>query len=396
MAARPSYAGRWINMQKKLTQPYTVLSVFGTRPEAIKMCPLVQAVRRDPVLRSVVCVTAQHRALLDQVLDVFDVVPDYDLNLMKAGQTLYDITAGTLLGLKDVLAEVRPDIVLVHGDTTTSFAAALSAFYQQFPVGHVEAGLRTYDRYSPYPEEMNRQLNGRLSTLHFAPTQQNADNLAREGLTENVYLTGNTVIDALAHTVREPYTFAVPALNAVDFAKYRTITMTAHRRENLGAPMRSIFTAVKRIVEAYPDVQVIYPMHPNPQVREPAREILGGLDRVHLIDPVEVVDMHNLIARSFFVMTDSGGIQEEAPSLGKPVLVLRTETERPEAVAAGTVRVVGVEEADVYAAASTLLDDPAAYQAMAKAVNPYGDGHASERICAALRDYFGGQGGATV
>lgn len=371
---------------------YTVMSVFGTRPEAIKMGPLVHVLQNDAEIRSVVCVTGQHREMLDQVLNVFAIHPDYDLNIMKPGQTLYTITADVLLGMKAVLEQVRPDIVLVHGDTTTSFAAALAAFYQQHAVGHVEAGLRTYDIYSPFPEEVNRNLTSKMATLHFAPTKQNAQNLLSEHISqEHIVITGNTVIDALAHTVKDGYVFEDKALREIPFDGRRTIAVTAHRRENLGQPLENILRAIRRIVMHYPDVQVIYPVHLNPAVQKPAHEILGDLDRVHLISPIEVQDMHNLMARSYMIMSDSGGIQEEAPALGKPVLVLRTETERPEAVEAGTVKVVGVEEQAVFAAAAELLDNPAAYDAMAKARNPYGDGHASERICEAVKAYLAKQ-----
>lgn len=374
-------------MQK--TAKHTVLSVFGTRPEAIKMGPLVHVLQNDPEIRSVVCVTGQHREMLDQVLDVFAIKPDYDLNIMKPGQTLYNITTDVLLGMKDVLEAVQPDIVLVHGDTTTSFAAALAAFYQQQAVGHVEAGLRTYDIYSPFPEEVNRNLTSKIATLQFAPTQHNAQNLLEEHVPkEHIFVTGNTVIDALAHTVRNDYVFQDEQLRAVNFSGMRTITVTAHRRENLGEPLANIFHAIKRIVTDYPDVQVVYPVHLNPAVQNPAHAILGNIERVHLISPIEVQDMHNLMARSYMVMSDSGGIQEEAPALGKPVLVLRTETERPEAVEAGTVKVVGVQEDAVYDAAATLLDDPTAYDTMAKARNPYGDGHASERIRDAIKAWL--------
>lgn len=353
------------------------------------MGPLVHVLQNDPQIHSIVCVTGQHREMLDQVLDVFAIKPDFDLNIMKPGQTLYDITSAVLLGMRDVLIQAQPDIVLVHGDTTTSFAAALSAFYQQLPVGHVEAGLRTYDIYSPFPEEVNRNLTSKIAVMQFAPTQQNADNLLQEHVpAAHIVVTGNTVIDALAHTVKPDYTFQAPALQAIRFDGMRTITVTAHRRENLGKPLENIFHALRRIVENYPDVQVVYPVHLNPAVQSPAHEILGGMDRVHLIDPIEVQDMHNLMARSYLVMTDSGGLQEEAPALGKPVLVLRTETERPEAVEAGTVQVVGVAEPAIYNAAAALLDDSSAYEAMAKARNPYGDGHASERILAAIKAHF--------
>ncbi len=365
-----------------------VMSVFGTRPEAIKMLPLVRKMMDYKEIEGTVCVTAQHREMLDQVLRVFAVTPDYDLNLMTPRQTLTDITAGVLHGMKGVLEEARPDIVLVHGDTTTSFAAALAAFYAQIPVGHVEAGLRTYDRYSPFPEEINRNLTAKLATLHFAPTRLNEENLRKEGIMENVFVTGNTVVDALLSIVRPDYAFEDETLRTMRFDGMRTVLMTAHRRENLGEPMRNIFRAVRALVERYDDLQIIYPMHKNPAVREPAVEILGGHPRVRLIEPIGVTDMHNLFARCTLIMTDSGGIQEEAPSLGKPVLVLRTETERPEAVAAGTVKVVGVRQEDIEREARLLLDDPREYARMANAANPYGDGHASERIADAVIAHF--------
>lgn len=371
-----------------MKQPHKILSVFGTRPEAIKMCPLVQVLEQDPNFESVVCLTGQHRQMLDQVMDIFGVRADHDLNIMRPDQTLSTITRDILSGMDQVLAEVQPDMVLVHGDTSTAFAAALAAFYRQIPVGHVEAGLRTHNPYSPFPEEMNRSLISRLAALHFAPTKSNAENLRREGITEQVFITGNTVIDAFQTTVRQDHAFHSPALRQLDLSQGRTILMTAHRRENLGRPLENICTAARRITEAFPDVRIIYPVHLNPQVRETACRILGGMDRVHLIDPLDVEDMHNLMARSYLVMTDSGGLQEEAPACGVPVLVLRTETERPEAVEAGTVKVVGVSEDRIYREATALLTDSQRYDAMARAVNPYGDGHASERIKAALKEFF--------
>lgn len=352
------------------------------------MLPLVKEIARRPQFEGIVCVTGQHREMLDQVLETFDVVPDYDLDLMMPGQTLTDITSNALVGLEPVLKQAKPHLVLVHGDTTTSFAGALAAFYQQIPVGHVEAGLRTYDRYSPFPEEMNRTLTGRIATLNFAPTSLNAANLERENAPGQVFITGNTVIDALFSIVREDYVFADATLRSLSFEGQRTVLLTCHRRENLGRPMRNIFGAVRDLALKYPDVQIIYPMHKNPAVRAPAMEILGDLTNVHLINPITVEDMHNLFAKCYMVMTDSGGIQEEAPALGKPVLVLRTETERPEAVEAGTVKVVGVERDAVLREAETLLNDPAAYRQMAAARNPYGDGHASERICDAITAHF--------
>lgn len=369
-----------------------VLSVFGTRPEAIKMLPLVKRISGTAGLTSAVCVTAQHREMLDQVMDFFEVKADYDLNLMKPTQTLTSITADTINGLAGIFKSERPDLVLVHGDTTTSFAAALAAFYQQIPVGHVEAGLRTYNMYSPYPEEMNRNLTSRLATLHFAPTALNVESLKKENITENVYQTGNTVIDALLMIVRDNHTFKNKQLQQIDLDSGRTILLTAHRRENLGQPLKQIFCAILEIINEFSDIQVIYPVHKNPAVSNLASEILGDHPRVHLIDPIDVEDMHNLMSRSYLVMTDSGGIQEEAPSLGKPVLVLRTETERPEAVSAGAVKVVGVETSDIIKEARLLMTDKVQYQLMSKAVNPYGDGQASDRICEAILAYFNNKG----
>ncbi len=367
-----------------------VMSVFGTRPEAIKMAPLVKTLEKHPQIESVVCVTGQHREMLDQVLKIFDITPDFDLDIMEPKQTLVSITSRILTRLDEVLQKEKPDIVLVHGDTTTSMAAALCAFYHQIKVGHVEAGLRTFDKYSPFPEEMNRQLTGRMAELHFSPTVTNRKNLLRENISEDgIFITGNTVIDALRITVREDYVFHDETMRNLTWNDKKVILMTAHRRENLGEPMRQIFHAVKRIVEEHPDVEVVYPVHLNPAVREPANEILGGLSRVHLIPPVDVDDLHNAMHRSFLVMTDSGGLQEEAPSLGKPVLVLRNETERPEAVAAGTVKIAGTEEEQIVSLAKELLKGSEEYQKMSKAVNPYGDGRASERIAEAILYTFG-------
>ena len=370
-------------MQRELI----VLSVFGTRPEAIKMAPLVRQLEHAQGIRSLVCVTAQHRQMLDSVMAQFALKADYDLNLMKSGQTLTSITTGVLEGMEGVLQDCRPDLVLVHGDTTTSTAAALAAFYRQVAVGHVEAGLRSHDRYSPFPEEMNRVLTGRLATLHFAPSEGSRENLLREGITENVHVVGNTVIDALRLMVHDGYHFHDPALANLPLDEGRWILMTAHRRENLGAPLDSICRAVLRLVEDNPEVHVVYPVHPNPRVRQTAYAVLGNAARVHLIDPVEVEDMHNLIRRCDLVMTDSGGLQEEAPALGKPVIVLRTETERPEVVEAGLALLAGVEEECVYAAGSLLLHDGETYHRMSHAVNPYGDGHASEKIAAIIQEY---------
>ena len=361
------------------------LLVFGTRPEAIKMCPLVLELKKHKEVDCKVCLTGQHREMLSQVMEVFEIQEDYNLNIMRERQTLSSITASILEKMGDVLEAERPDIVLVHGDTTTSFAAALAAFYRQIPVGHVEAGLRTGNIYSPFPEEMNRLLTGRLATCHFAPTERNRENLQKENITNNVFVTGNTVIDAFKTTVKENYQFHNPALQDIDYKSRSVILLTAHRRENLGMPLENICRAVKRLAEAYGDIEIIYPVHLNPAVRESVYPILDGMERVKLVEPLDVLDMHNLLARCFLVMTDSGGLQEEAPSFGKPVLVLRTETERPEAVEAGTVKVVGVEEEDIFSAARLLLEDEAEYRKMAQAANPYGDGHASERIIAALQ-----------
>lgn len=367
-----------------------VMTVFGTRPEAIKMCPLVLELEKYEDITPVVCVTAQHREMLDQVLDAFGVKPDYDLDIMKTRQSLAGITTRVLMGMEEVLKAEKPDIVLVHGDTSTSFVAALGAFYEQIQVGHVEAGLRTYDIYSPFPEEMNRQLTGRIANLHFSPTQKNYDNLIKENIDgEKIYITGNTVIDALKTTVKENYEFSDECLKSIDFENKRVIIVTAHRRENLGKPLEDICTAIKELVEEYKDVEIVYPVHLNPAVRETVWGILGDMERVHLIDPLDVMELHNAIARSFMVMTDSGGIQEEAPALAKPVLVLRKETERPEAVTAGTVKIAGVDKNVIVSLAKELLDDPEAYNKMAQAANPYGDGDASRRICEAILYEFG-------
>ena len=354
------------------------------------MCPLVNELKNYPGVESLVCVTAQHRQMLDQVLRLFDVKPDYDLNIMRDRQTLTGITVRVLEGLESVMNEAKPDIVLVHGDTSTSFVGGLAAFYHQIRVGHVEAGLRTYDKYSPFPEEMNRRLTGSLADLHFSPTISNKKNLLREGISEkNIFITGNTVIDALKTTVREDYRFADPALQAIDFTGRRVIVMTAHRRENLGEPLENICRAVRRIAEDNSDVYVVYPVHLNPRVRETAFAILDGLPNVLLCDPMDVEELHNLMARCYMLLTDSGGIQEEAPALGKPVLVLRNETERPEAVEAGTVKIAGTEEETIYKMTDTLLHDRIEYNKMAQAANPYGDGAASRRTAEAILYYFG-------
>lgn len=354
-----------------------ILLVFGTRPEAIKMCPLVNELRTRPEVQTVVCVTGQHREMLDQILTTFSVVPDYDLSVMKNVQTLFDVTTGVLEGLKSVLEAERPDIVLVQGDTTTAFAAALAAYYLRIPVGHVEAGLRTHDIYSPYPEEFNRQAVSIISRYNFAPTEQARQNLLSEGRDPSgIYVTGNTVIDALQTTVRTGYTH--PELEWA--AGKRLILITAHRRENLGEPMRHMFRAIRRVLDEHEDVRAIYPIHRNPLVRETAAEVFGDDERIHIIEPLDVLDFHNFLARSYLVLTDSGGIQEEAPSLGKPVLVMRGTTERPEGVAAGTLRLVGTQEETIYQSFTELLDNAAAYEKMSRTANPYGDGHACRRI----------------
>lgn len=363
-----------------------VFVVFGTRPEAIKMCPLVLELKRTKGIECVVCLTGQHREMLNQVMEVFRIREDYNLDIMKERQTLTTITTSILLKIEPILKRERPDIVLVHGDTTTSYAAALAAFYQQIPVGHVEAGLRTGDIYSPFPEEMNRLLTDRISSVFFAPTKQNEQNLLREGISTNIYVTGNTVIDAFAYTVKDNYVYHEQKLNAVDFDNQRVILVTAHRRENLGQPLQNICNAIKRLANKHKDIVFVYPVHLNPAVRDAVFVILADTSNVMLIDPVDVLDMHNMMARCFMVMTDSGGIQEEAPHFGKPVLVLRTETERPEAVEAGTVKVVGVREDVIVSEAEKLLDDSLIYDQMAKAVNPYGDGYASARISQAIKE----------
>ena len=367
-----------------------VMSVFGTRPEAIKMCPLVLEMEKYDEIEPVVCVTAQHREMLDQVLQMFGVKPDYDLDIMKTRQSLAGITTRVLEGMEDVLKKEKPDLVLVHGDTSTSFVAALAAFYEQIKVGHVEAGLRTYDINSPFPEEMNRQLTGRIANMHFSPTQRNFDNLIKENVApDRIYITGNTVIDALKTTVREDYQFENECLKSLDFENKRVIVVTAHRRENIGKPLEDICTAIAEIIDEYEDVEVVYPVHLNPAVRETVWDILGDKARVHLIDPLDVEELHNAIARSYMVMTDSGGIQEEAPALAKPVLVLRRETERPEAIAAGTVKIAGVDKDVIKKLAKELLDDKEEYNKMAHSANPYGDGNASKRICEAILYEFG-------
>lgn len=369
-----------------LTNKIKVMTIFGTRPEAIKMAPVVLELKKyKDEIESIVTVTAQHRQMLDQVLETFDITPDYDLNIMKDRQTLIDVTVNALQGLDQVMKEAKPDIVLVHGDTTTTFVGSLAAFYNQIAIGHVEAGLRTHNKYSPYPEEMNRQLTGIMADLHFAPTEQSKQNLLKENKNpDTIFVTGNTAIDALKTTVKEHYTH--PILDKI--GNDRMILLTAHRRENLGEPMRHMFRAIKRLLQEHEDVQVVYPVHLNPAVREVANEILGDDPRIHLIEPLEVFDFHNFAARSYMILTDSGGVQEEAPSLGKPVLVLRDTTERPEGIEAGTLKLAGTNEETIYHLAKELLEDQNAYEKMAKASNPYGDGFASRRIVDALLTYF--------
>lgn len=368
-----------------------VMTVFGTRPEAIKMCPLVLEMKKYPdLIEPLVAVTAQHREMLDQVLELFQIKPDYDLNIMTSGQTLYDVTTRALMGLKEVMEEAKPDIVLVHGDTTTTFAGALAAFYAQIPVGHVEAGLRTGNKYSPYPEEMNRKLTGAIADMHFAPTAISKQNLLKENVNpDNILVTGNTVIDALQATVQKDYVFEDAEFNKVFESGHRLILMTTHRRENLGEPMRHVYKALKRVLETHEDVEAIFPVHKNPKVREIVQQELGGLDRVHLIEPMDYEPFANLMAKVDIVLTDSGGIQEEAPALGKPVLVLRDTTERPEAVSAGTVLLVGTAYEDVLRETNMLLDNAEHYREMAEAANPYGDGKACARIIRAILKKYG-------
>ena len=354
-----------------------VVVVFGTRPEAIKMCPLVKELRTRKNIETLVCVTGQHRQMLDQVLDTFGIIPDFDLSIMKDKQTLFDVTIGILEGMKTILESEKPDLVLVHGDTSTTFASSLAAFYLQIPIGHVEAGLRTYAIYSPYPEEFNRQAVGVLAQYHFTPTQLSKDNLLREGKTpESIFVTGNTAIDALQTTIQEDYTH--PELEWIGESRF--ILITAHRRENLGEPMRHMFRAIRRIIEEYPDVKAIYPIHMNPRVRQIAEEELSGCERIKMIEPLEVLDFHNFLSRSYLILTDSGGIQEEAPSLGKPVLVMRDTTERPEGIKAGTLKLVGTDENNIYRHFKELLENDSVYQAMSQASNPYGDGTACKKI----------------
>ena len=363
-----------------------VMTIFGTRPEAIKMAPLIKELEERKEIESVVCVTAQHREMLDQVLTVFDIKPDYDLNIMKQGQTLSEITSRVLLGLEEVIKKENPNIILVHGDTTTTFAGALAAFYNGVDIGHVEAGLRTWDKYSPFPEEMNRQMVDRMTDMYFAPTSVSKNNLISEGIVdEKIYVTGNTAIDAMSTTVKKDYNN--PILDWV--GDNRMLLLTAHRRENLGEPMRHIFRAIKRIVDEYDDVRVVYPIHKNPKVREVAREVFGDMNKIKLIEPLEVIDFHNFQNKSYIILSDSGGIQEEAPSLGKPVLVLRNTTERPEGISAGTLKLVGTDEDTIYNETKKLLDNKFEYEKMSKASNPYGDGRASVRIVDAIIDKYG-------
>lgn len=367
--------------------PIKVMTIFGTRPETIKMAPVVKELQSRPEIKTVVCVTAQHRQMLDQVLEAFGIRPDYDLNIMKAGQTLSDITSRVLAGLETVIQKEKPDLVLVHGDTTTTFAGALAAFYQQVKIGHVEAGLRTYDKYSPFPEEMNRQMVGAMADFHFAPTEQSRQNLLCEGKKpETIVVTGNTAIDALKCTVRTDY-----RSDLLDWAEgSRLIVLTAHRRENLGEPMHRMFRAIRKIVDRYEDVKMVYPVHMNPLVRSAAKEIFADDSRIRLVEPLDVVDFHNLLSRSYLILTDSGGIQEEAPSLGKPVVVLRDTTERPEGIAAGTLKLAGTDEDRIFDIVDTLLSSPAEYEKMSRASNPYGDGFASRRIVDTILQSFKG------
>ena len=369
--------------------PLKVMTIFGTRPEAVKMAPLVKELESRTEIQSICCITAQHRQMLDDVLGLFAITPDYDLDIMEDRQSLYTITSKCLLGLEQVFSREKPDLVLVHGDTSTTFSGALAAFYQKIAVGHVEAGLRTWDRYSPFPEEMNRTLVGDLASLHFCPSPANRENRLQEGLRDGIVGTGNTVIDALKTTVQPAYRFRTDLLNTLDYTGKRVILVTCHRRENYGQPMENIMGALRRLVEDFPEVELVYPVHLSPAVQEVAQRHLSNHERIHLIPPLTPDEMHNLMARSAFVMTDSGGLQEEAPALGRPVLVLRRETERPEAVKAGTVRLAGTEAQAVYDQAARLLTDPAAYAQMAQAVNPYGDGQACRRIVDGILWHYG-------
>lgn len=367
-----------------------VMSIFGTRPEATKMAPLIKAMDKCSDIEQIVCVTAQHREMLDQVLKIFDLHPDYDLNIMTQRQTLTGITTKALTGLEEVMADAKPDLVLVHGDTTTTFAGALAAFYSGIKLGHVEAGLRTYDKRQPFPEEMNRVLTGHMADLHFAPTPLAKEHLLKENISEEgIFITGNTAVDCLKHTIQDNFKFDLDELNNIDYKNKRVITMTAHRRENLGEPLENICRAVLKIVEDYEDVEVVYAVHFNPAVREVANKYLGNHERVHLVDPLDITNMHNLMNLSYLVMTDSGGLQEEVPSMGKPVLVLRNVTERPEGVEAGTLKLAGIDEKQIYSMAKELLDNKDSYNKMVAAKNPFGDGNAAERIVEAIRYHFG-------
>ena len=366
-----------------------IMSVFGTRPEAIQMAPLVKELAKHPELESICCPTGQPRQMLDSVMEIFELKGDYDLDIMEKSQTLTTITTKTMLGMDKVIEQAKPDMILVHGDTSTTFAGALAAFYHQIPVGHVEAGLRTWDKYSPFPEEINRTLVGDIAELHFCPNVANRKNLEREAIGGKMFITGNTAIDAMKYTVQEDYVFQTEILNKLDFENKRVIVVTCHRRENYGKPMEDIMNAIAQVAQTHTDVEIVYPVHLSPVVRECAAKYLDGKDRIHLIDPIDVQEMHNLMARSYMVMTDSGGLQEEAPAMGKPVLVMRKETERPEAIAAGTAKLAGVEKDVIVSMANELLDDPAVYEKMAKAVNPYGDGEACPRIAQAILWYFG-------
>ncbi len=367
-----------------------VMTVFGTRPEAIKMAPLVRELKKRDTFDCIVAVTGQHREMLDQVLELFEIVPEYDLNIMKKSQTLVDITTGVLSGITEIIEKEKPDIVLVHGDTTTTMASSLAAYYTKTMLGHVEAGLRTDNKFEPFPEEINRRITGVLTDIHFSPTSNAKKNLLLENTPEeNIFITGNTVIDALSSTISEDYVFTVPELNEIDYKNRRVIAITAHRRENLGEPLENICRAIKRLTEDYPDTYAVYAVHRNPAVMEPVHRILGGCENVLLLPPLDLEDMHNLMARSYFVMTDSGGLQEEVPSMGKPVLVLRNVTERPEGIEAGTLKLAGVKEEDIYREGKILLCDPEEYNRMAVAKNPFGDGHASERIADAMEYRFG-------
>jgi len=379
---------RSVDLENK--RPLRVMTIFGTRPEAIKMAPLVRELEARPEFESYCCVTAQHRQMLDGVLNIFQLKPQFDLDIMEQRQTLSTITCKCLLGMEKVFEQVRPDLVLVHGDTSTTFAGALAAFYHQIAIGHVEAGLRTYDKYSPFPEEMNRSMVGRMADLHFCPTVANRRNLEAEGIHKGIYITGNTVIDALNTTVAKDYHFTTELLNRLDYENKKIVVVTCHRRENYGEPMEQIMSALHALAERYrEEAELVYPVHLSPVVQEAAHRHLDGLDNVHLIEPLMADEMHNLMARSYMVMTDSGGLQEEAPALGKPVLVLRRETERPEAVAAGTVKIAGTDRGDIIKLASELIESSDAYSTMAHAVNPYGDGRACQRIADAILYYFG-------